>query len=760
MAIQDTVKSDAAAAVTRRAFLTVSAVAGGGMLLDLTIPASADAAAAKAGVTPAGSAQTLNAYISIAPDGACTIISKNPEIGQGIKTSFAQIIAEELDVSWKDVRVQQAPVDGKKYGAQFAGGSFSTPFNYDALRRAGAAGRLMLVTAAAKSWSVSPADCDASDSVVHHKASGRSLTYGQLAQKAAAVAPPDLKTVALKDPKNFKIIGQAIGGVDSPLIVQGKPIFGIDMSVPGMKYAVFERCPVHGGKLVKANIEALKSLPGVKQVFEVKAPDVGVFPFDGMAMGLVDGIAIVADTWYQANKAAESLEAQWDIGEAGAVSTDMYTKQADELSKQEPIKNVVKDGDPKGAMASAVTVVQANYQYPFVSHQPLEPMNCTASFKDGKVELWAPTQNPAAGSKLVSQVLGIEESGVTVNVTRSGGGFGRRLASDFMAQAAIVSKTAGVPVKLLWTRKQDLQHDMYRPGGFHYFTAGLDKDGKLIAFRDHMVTFGKGEKITSTGDVSKTEFPARFVPNLELGMSTLPISVPTGPMRAPGSNALAYAFQGFLDEVAHAAKKDPLEFLVELYGEDRVIKPPAGPSFGPPPAGFDTSRMKGVLKMVGEKSGWANRDKLPKGTGMGIGCYYSHLGYFAEVVKATVDSEGGVVVNKVWIVGDVGNQIVNPSGALNQVQGSAIDGISQALHAGIRIEGGRVVNSNFHDYPLLRMNEAPPVEVHFRITDNPPTGLGEPALPPVIPALANAIFAATGKRVRKLPIDPLLLKTA
>jgi len=750
------VPTDAADGVSRRALLVASAAAGGGLVLDFTLPTVADAAGAKAANTAAGSAQVLNAYVNIAPDGTCTIFAKNPEIGQGIKTSFAQIIAEELDVAWKDVRVENAPVDPKKYGAQFAGGSFSIPSNYDTLRRAGAAGRAMLVQAAAKSWGAKPEDCSTADGVVTHKPSGKTATYGQLAQKAAAVPPPDMKLVPLKDQKDFKIIGKAIGGVDSAKIVQGQPIFGIDVTVPGMKYAVFERAPVYGGKLVKANLDALKSLPGVVDAFEVKAPDVGSGPWPGMQMSLVDGVAIVANTWYQANKAAESLEAQWDDGPHKGVNSDDWFKQADELSQKEPAKNVVTNGDPKGVMKGAATVVKATYHYPFLSHQPLEPMNCTASFKDGKVEVWAPTQFPGTGSGMISKALGIPPDAITVNVTRSGAGFGRRLAGDYMAQAAIISKQAGMPVKLLWTRKQDLQHDMYRAGGFHYFTAGLDKDGKLVAFTDHMITFGEGTKFTDSGTIAPNEFPARFVPNIEYGMSALPTSVPTGPMRAPGSNALAYAFQGFLDEVAHAANKDPLQFMVDLYGEDKVFTAPPSPFGKQPP--FDTSRMKGVLKELGEKCGWDKRTSLPKGTGMGIACYYSHLGYFAEAVKATVDSEGGVKVDKVWVVGDVGNQIVNPSGALNQVQGAAIDGISQALHGGIKIKNGAVVQTNFHDYPLLRMYEAPPVEVYFRHTENPPTGLGEPALPPVIPALVNAIFAATGKRVRKLPIDPLQLK--
>ena len=742
--------------VSRRTFLAASVAAGGGLLLDLSF---SDVAAAASGAAAAGAPApaTLNAYIRIAPDGIVTIAAKNPEIGQGIKTSFAQIVAEELDVDWKDVRVEQAPVDPAKYGPQFAGGSFSTPMNYDPLRRAGAAGRAMLVTTAAQTWKVPAGECTTAASVVYHKASGRSLKYGALATKAAKVPPPDLKSVALKDPKDFKIIGQAIGGVDSPLIVQGKPIFGIDVSVPGMRYAVYERCPVHGGKFASANLDAVKKMPGVRDAFIVKAPDEAVPPFDGMSAGLVDGVAIVADTWYQASRAAEKLEAQWQQTPFGDLNSADYPKRAQELSQKTPAKIVRTDGDPKGALGSAAKTVQATYHYPFVAHVPLEPQNTTAAFKDGRIEIWSPTQNPGSAIKLVAKTLGIPETAVKLNVTRSGGGFGRRLASEFVAQSAIISKMHGTPIKLLWTRTQDIQHDMFRPGGFHYFTAGLDKDGKLVAFTDHMITFGEGEKFTNSGTVSPTEFPARFVPNVELGMSALPSSLPTGPMRAPGSNALAFAFQSFLDEVAHAAGKDLLQFQLDLLGEPRELPSPPGP-FGKAP-GFNTGRMAGVLKLVAEKSGYGKR-QVPQGTGLGLACYYSHLGYFAEVVQATVDGEGGVKVNKVWVAADVGNQIVNPSGALNQVQGGVIDGLGQALHAGIHIEGGRVVQTNFHDYPLIRMNEAPPVEVHFLKTEYPPTGLGEPSLPPAIPALINAIFAATGKRVRKLPINPLELKSA
>jgi isoquinoline 1-oxidoreductase beta subunit len=759
----------AASAVSRRSFLAASSVAGGGLLLDLSFPTVAPAAAPAA--HPAAAGGTINAYIRISPDDTVTIVCKNPEIGQGIKTSFPQIIAEELDADWKNVRTEMAIVDQAKYGAQFAGGSFSIPMNYDPLRRAGAAGRQMLLTAAAKTWGVPVSECSTTASVVHHEKSGRSLKYGELATKAAAVPPPDLKTVALKDPKNFRIIGQAIGGVDSPLIVTGKPIFGIDTSVPGMLYAVFEKCPVHGGKFVSANLDEVKAMKGVRNVFVVNAPDAGEGPYVGMQMGLLDGVAVVADTWWQANKAAEKLKIEWNKGPYAAHNSTDYHRQAAELAKKDPVKVVRSDGDHKKAYGDAPLKVEATYYYPVVSHSPLEPMNCTADVRDNKVEIWAPTQNPGAGRGLVAKTLGIPPENVTIHVTRCGGGFGRRLSSDFIIQSVMISKQAGVPVKLLWDRRQDLQHDMYRPAGWHNFSAGVDKDGKLVTLRNHLVTFGVGEKFNDSATFSPTEYPARLIPNIELSVSSMPFSLPTGPMRAPGSNGFAYAFQGFLDEVAFAAKKDPLDFNLAILGDPRVITVPPGP-FGPMPP-YDTGRFRGVIEAVREKSGWDKANlhalarqgtpgKTPGGprTGMGFACYYCHLGYFAEVVKASVDEQGSVRVDKVWVVADVGSPIVNPSGALNQVQGGVLDGTGQALGLAINIENGQVTNTNFHEFPLLRMYQAAQIEVHFLPTNFPPTGLGEPSLPPVIAALANAVFAATGKRVRKLPINPAELKTA
>jgi isoquinoline 1-oxidoreductase beta subunit len=733
--------------VSRRKFLTASAAAGGGLMLNFSLPAFA------VGDKGSGSA-TLNAYIWILPNGETHIVNKNPEIGQGIKTAFPQIIAEELDVAWKDVRAEDAEVDPVRYGGQFAGGSLSIPMNYDLLRRMGAAARLMLVTAAARSWGVPVEECTTADGVVSHKGRNRQATYGQLAAAAARMTPPDPASVKLKDPKDFKIIGQPIGGVDSPRIVKGEPIFGIDVTVPGMKYAVYEKCPVFNGKFVSANLDEVKALPGVRGVHVIKG---NVTALDaGLYNGLTDGVAIVADKWHQANRALQKLQVKWDEGETATRSTAGFVAQAAKLAQNTPTDSLKTEGDVDGALKSAPKVLEARYEVPFVNHSALEPMNTTVAIRNGKVEIWSPTQMPGGGKTAVSRLLGIAEKDITLHVTRNGGGFGRRLSNDFMVEAAAIAKAHGEPIKLLRNRRQDVQSGVFRAGGFHHFKAGLDAQGKLTAFRDHFVTFSNSGKVAGSATLGATEFPAGYVPNLDLGFSMMPLDVPTGPMRAPGSNTLAFAYQSFIDELAHAAGKDPLQFQLDLLGPPR--EPVVSRSQFGESVGFNNARLAGVLKAVAEKSGWGKK-QLPKGTGMGIAAYFSHQGYFAEVVQASVSSKSGEVrVEKVWIAGDVGRQIVNPSAGGNQVEGSAIDGVSQALTQALTFTKGRVDQSNFHDYPLLRMHQAPKVEVHFVMTDNNPTGLGEPAMPPVVPALTNAIFAATGRRVRTLPIKTSELK--
>jgi isoquinoline 1-oxidoreductase beta subunit len=737
----DFLRAAAPPALSRRAFLQASALAGGGLLLELRIP-NAQAATAAAG-------EALNAYIKVLPDGIVTITAKNPEIGQGVKTMLPMLIAEELDVDWRSVRIEQAIADGAKYAPQFAGGSTAAPLNFEPLRRVGAAGREMLVRAAADVLGVPASELRTKSGVVTHAASGRTLTYGELAAAAAKLAPPDPATVRLKDPKDFSIIGTSVRGVDSPLVVEGKPLFGIDVTVPGMKYAIYAKCPVFGGTLVSANVAAVKALPGVRDAFVLRG-NASVAGSVGPLDRLVDGVAIVADSWWLAEQARARLEVEWDEGLGERDSDARFAAEAARLSRQAPATYIVKNGNVDAALARAAQVLEAEYAYPFLAHATLEPQNCTASFADGKLEIWAPTQSPEANRTVIAETLGLEPQDITIHLTRCGGGFGRRGASDYAVEAAAIAKHAGVPVKLVWNRADDVQHDFYRPAGFHYFKAGLDGQGSLVAFRDHFVTVGSGDGPASSAFAGPDEFPSRFVADMEFAASFIPSNVPTGPLRAPESNGLAFAFQSFLDELAHAAGRDPLQFRLDLLGEPRILDS-TDDRYGPQPD-FDTGRMRGVLELVREKSGWDARRQLPAGTGMGTAFYYSHMGYFAEVVQVTVDTNGTFKVDKVWVAADVGSAIINPLGAENQVQGAALDGIGQAL-ARINIDNGRTVQSNFHDFALLRINQAPPVEVHFRRTDNPPTGLGEPALPPVIPALCNAIYAACGKRVRRLPIE-------
>jgi isoquinoline 1-oxidoreductase beta subunit len=734
-------------ALSRRTFLKASAVAGGGLLLELHVPS------ARATTSPAG--ETLNAYIKVSADGIVTITAKNPEIGQGVKTMLPMLIAEELDVDWQNVRIEQAIADGAKYAPQFAGGSTAAPLNFEPLRRVGAAGREMMVRAAAAALGVPVSELRTQSGTVVHAASGRVLTYGELAAAAAKLEPPDPATVRLKQREDFSIIGKPVRGVDSPLVVKGAPLFGIDVTVPGMKYAVYEKCPVFGGTVVSANVAAVKSLPGVRDAFVLRG-DASVAGSVGPLDRLADGVAIVADSWWLAEQAREKLEVEWDEGDAARESDARFAAEAARLGRQAPATYIVKDGDVDSALASAAQVLEAEYAYPFLAHATLEPQNCTASYADGKLELWAPTQSPEANRTVIAETLGLEPENITIHLTRCGGGFGRRGASDYAVEAAAISKQAGVPVKLVWNRADDLRHDFYRPAGFHYFKAGLDEHGRLVAFRDHFVTLGTGGEPASSAFAGPDEFPARFVANMEFAASFISTHVPTGPLRAPESNGLAFAFQSFIDELAHAAGRDPLQFRLDLLGEPRILDS-TDDRYGPQPD-FDTGRMRGVLELVRDKSGWDARRQLPAGTGMGTAFYYSHMGYFAEVVQATV-ADGTFKVDKVWIAADVGSEIINPLGAENQVQGAALDGIGQAL-ARIGIENGRTVQSNFHDFALLRINQAPPVEVHFRRSDNPPTGLGEPALPPVIPALCNAIYAACGRRVRQLPIEPATLADA
>ena len=718
---------------SRREVIQLAAGGGGGLVLGFTLAGKGEAA-------PAASAR-LNTYVSIRPDGWVEVVSKNPEIGQGVKTSMPMMIAEELDADWSKVRTVQADSDPTLYGRQFAGGSMSTPLHWDELRRVGATARALLIAAAAKSWGVDPATCSTEPGKVVHKASGRSAGYGALATAAAALPAPEPRSIKLKDPKDFRIIGRPMAQVDTPAIVTGKPLFGIDVVLPGMLFATYEKAPVFGAGVDSADLDAARAVKGVRKAFIVQganAPD-----------GLSPGVAVVADSWWRARKGREKLNIRWKAVEGPLLSSQDLEARMASTARWSVDRIERHDGDVDAALKSAARTVEATYHYPYLAHAPLEPQNCTAHFKDGRMEIWAPTQNPESGRQLVAKTLGLKPEDVTVHLVRSGGGFGRRLSNDYMVEAAWIAREAGAPVKLVWTREDDMRHDFYRPAGWHMFAGGLDAAGNIVAWHDHFLTPGQGVQPARSAGMSATEFPARFTPNFRYGISILPSPAPTGPLRAPGSNGISFAVQGFLDELAHAAGADPLEYRLRLLGDKGMVGTPGRD-------GYDAARMRGVLKKVAEVSGWG-RTRMEPRQGQGVAFHFSHLGYFAEVVQVRVAADGQVKVEKVWVAGDVGRQIVNPSGAINQVQGSVLDGLSGALGQAITLEGGAVVQGNFDDYRLMRIADAPPVEVHFVLSDNPPTGLGEPALPPAPPALCNAIFAATGKRVRRLPVDPALL---
>jgi isoquinoline 1-oxidoreductase beta subunit len=608
---------------------------------------------------------------------------------------------------------------------------------------------------------------------------------------------PDANAInaALKDPKTFKIVGKPIVGIEVDQMVVGKPVFSIDLTLPGMLYAVFEKCPVFGGKVMSANLDEIKKLPGIKHAFVVDAtpPAAAGARGGGPAVGvsattLTSGVAIVSDSWWMANNARKSLKIVWDNGPVAVESSDGFLSQARTQATagaSQPPAGGARGGAAVGnvdtAFQSAAKVIEAEYFFPLLSHAPLEPQNSTAHFKDGKLEIWSPSQipglpNPAAAAGITGTPAEIA-SKVTMHLVRAGGGFGRRLYSEYDIEVSKIAQVVSeervkaglptVPVKLIWSREDDIAHDDYRPAGYHFFKAGIDATGKLTAFRDF---------VPSAAGVSPSgEFPNGFVPNFQVSTTNItPFTIPTGAMRAPSTNGISFVMQSFIDEIAVAAGKDPLQYRLDLLNSP--VAPVAGAggaargggapaAAGPTPgyggmtvangngAPFNADRAKGVLEAVRDMSTWKDRAKLPKGTGMGVSFQFAHNGYVAYVVQTSVDAAKKIKIDRVWAAVDIGNQVINPSSAENLVQGGFVEGMSHIMNWEITIDKGAVTQKNFGQYQPTRMAQVPAkIEVKFLPTMYSTTGLGEPSLPPSVPAIANAIFAASGVRLRSLPV--------
>jgi len=713
--------------LSRRNFLFASAAVGGGLYL---------------GLSPAEAAEPgqLNAWVVIPATGRIRIMASNPEVGQGIRTSLPMVIAEELDADWAAVEIVPTLADAKIYGRQVAGGSQAMPTQYEPMRRVGAAARGMILQAASTAWGVPVAELSTDKGHVVHGT--KRAPYGQFAAAAAALPAPDMASVAVKDPKAFRLIGSFQPGVNNRAIVAGKQDYGIDAVVPGMIHAAFHKSGVQGAKVKSANLAAIKAMGGVKDAFIVAGTD----EYEGLA----SGVAILADTTWHATRARAALKVEWSDSPAAFQSTATWAKLAAEAKGKPAAMPIHASGDVSAAMAKATKRVAADYAYPFIPHVPMEPINCTARVDGDKVEIWAPTQNPEPGRAAVAKLLGVPPENVTIHMMRVGGGFGRRLQNDYMVEAAAIAKQAGRPVKLTWTREDDITQDFLRPGGWHYLEAGLDAQGRCIAWDNHFISYGRDGKFARAAGIGPTDFPAGIVDDFRLGATVLPLIHTTGFLRAPANNAFGFVTQGFIDELAHAAGADPVQFRRDFLGTPRIIGDPK--SRGP----YNTGRMRAVLDKAAAMAGWGR--KLPKRTGLGVAFHFSHLGYFANVIEASVAADGTVKVHKVWVAGDIGRQIVNPAGAMNQVQGSILDALGACMGHEITFADGAIEQRNFGDVPMLRNEQIPPIEVAFLTPDYPVTGLGEPAYPAVAPALANAIFAATGVRLRKLPLDMAQLK--
>lgn len=695
----------------RRSFLKLTTLVGGGFALGLSTPVF-DLLAAEEGATAASF--VLTPYVQILPDGKITIFSKTSEIGQGIKTTLTMLIAEELEVDFNQITVEQAPINSRVYGEQGAMGSSSVRKNHELMRRAGATAREMLIAAAAQIWSVPSSECKAEQGKITHSSSNHTATYAELASKAATLPVPDEKTIKLKSPKDFKIIGQWTSGVDNRKIVTGKPLFGLDVQLPGMLYALFVKCPVHGGSPVKANLEEIKNLPGVKDAFIISNKVQS------------NGVAIVADNTWAAMSARKALQVEWSEGAGKDHSWEGYTKAATELGPKSGAKVTKSKGNFDEAFNNATKKLEAFYSYPFIAHVTMETPNCTVHINNDKMDVWIGTQTPNKAAEEASDRSGIKPENVTIHLMRAGGGFGRRLGNNYLSEAIAIALKVKAPIKLIWDRTDDIRGGSYRSANFQYLRGGIDSQGKVTAWSDHFIHFSttKGNSpAPAAGNLRDNEFPSDRVPHFKVEETLIPTHLITGIWRQPGQGAYTFVLQSFLDELAFLAEKDPLQFRIDLLGNHRFVQ---------------------ALKEIAEKAEWGK--PLPKGQGRGV----SFGGDSVQVAKVAVDPDGTLTVEKITVVA-LTPRIINPSGARSQIEGSILDGLSATWFQSLNIEKGAVVESNFTDYPLLRINQAPKVDVHV-ISSEEFTGMGEPYLPATAAAVTNAIFAATGHRVRHLPI--------
>lgn len=691
----------------RRGFIKLGLSAGGGLMLGFNW---SSAVASIENFSAAATHVDFNSYLAISPEDVITIFSPNPELGQNIKTSFPMVVAEELDADWKKVKVVQAPLDTKKYDRQLTGGSGAVPHSWERLRKAGATARQMLMEAAAKRWSVSASTLTTNAGFVIHP-DGRKLTYGELATEAGKLSVP--ADVKLKDRKDFKLIGTAVPNVDNHDMITGKPLFGLDFYREGMLHAMIQRPASFGMKLKSVDATAVKSMPGIVDVVTFK-----------------NNVAIVGKSTWEIMKARKALKVEYEK-DGNIESTSDHDRLFKELLDKPDATVRRKDGDVEAAFKSAAQVIKREYQCPFLSHAPMEPMNFFAHVKADGVELIGPTQTPDRARNATATLLGFSPDKITVDITRLGGGFGRRLQADYVVEAAELSSLIKAPVKVTWSREDDMMGGSYRPAVRYRFEAALDAKGNLIGYKL------RGVGINAGNSTREDNFPSGAVDNLLIESVDHQSPITTGAWRAPITNFLAFAEQAFLDEVALAAKKDPVQFRLELL--DRAKQTPIGA------IRYDIDRMKSVINLAAEKSGWGKKKNLAQG----FSVYFSHRSYVAQVAEVEM-VKGNPVLRKIYAASDCGI-VINKSGARQQVTGGIVDGLGHALYGQVTFKEGAAEQRNFNNYRLIRYKEVPEVEVHFVDNGIDPTGLGEPALPPTGGAVANALFKATGKRLYNQP---------